>query len=283
VVGHNLPLNLTGFREHLASITGGGSETYRMVPASMGGLVELAGIGARQLWFALGVPGVVLTMAGVWAQRRHGWIPGWLWLFPLSYLVTFVAVVGYSYDRFLLPVTVVMGLLGGAGLRGLLEAGKGFRGRRVVAGACVVWLVWRMASVDVLQVRDSRYAAEEWLRTAVPRGALVASIWQAGYQPRLDSYNHREIAPTAEATLEAGPEFVVVNVEFINRYPAQAAQARWFQWLASDASPYGEAWRWKDPLRGTELAWWPTFVDRRESLLTNLDKANPEIVVFRRK
>ena len=147
----------------------------------------------------------------------------------------------------------------------------------------MVWLVWRVASVDVLLLRDSRYEAESWLRASVPRGALVASIWQAGYQPRLDSFRHQEIASTAEATLVSAPDFIVVNSEFVQRYPGDSPMPTWLRWLESAESPYVEAWRWKDPLRGTELAWWPTFTDRRESLFTNLDKVNPEIVVFRRK
>ncbi len=281
--GHNLPLNVAGFREHVASITGGGSETYRMVAPSLAGLASLAGIVAGQLWWALGVPGVVLVGLGLWQSRTSTWIPGWVWLFPMSYLLTFVAVVGYSYDRFLLPVTLVCGLAGGAGLRTLLTAGETSRRARWVAWTCVAWLVWRVASVDALVLRDSRYEAESWLAASVPRGALVASVWQAGYQPRLEAFRHQEIAPTVEGTLGAAPDFIVVNREFVRRYPDGAPMPTWLGWLESTESPYVEAWRWKDPLRGTELAWWPTFTDRLESPFTNLDKVNPEIVVFRRK
>lgn len=279
----NLPLNLSGFTAHVASITGGGSETYRMVPATFGGFLELLPLVASQLWWAVGVPGVALCAVALWRRSRGARLPRWLWLFPLSYLFTFVVVVGYSYDRFLLPVTLVLGLLAGEGLRALLEEGWTHTGARLAAAMCVVWLAWRVISVDALMMRDSRYAAEAWLRESVPPGALVASTWQASYRPRLESWRHQEIQPTPAATLTASPDFIVVNTEFAGRYPPEAPMPAWLRWLESGEAPYQVALRVKDPLRWTELAWWPTFRDRRESLFTNLDKANPEIVIFRRR
>lgn len=279
VVGHNLLFNAEGFAQHLASITGGGSQGYEMVSPGFAGLVPLAGIVASQLWWMLGVPGLVLCIAGVWFHRTRPWIPGWVWLFPLSYLLLFVAVVGYSYDRFLLPVSLVLGLLGGAGLRGLLRVERS-RFPRVVAAVCVVWLIWRVASVDALQLRDSRYTVERWLSANVPQGAVVATVWQAGYLPNLKNLHHREIEATPAATVVAAPAYVVVNTEFMNRYAEDTPVRRWWRWLQSSEAPYREVYRVKRDLRWTELAWWPTFNDRTEAAFTNLDKANPEIVVF---
>jgi len=279
----NLPLNFSGFRAHVASITGGGSQTYRMVPATLGGVVQLMAIVAIQLWWTLGVPGVALCAVALRRRSVGVRLPAWLWLFPLSYVCLFVMVVGYSYDRFLLPVTLVLGVLAGEGLRALIAEGQRHTGARLAAALCVAWLAWRVISVDVLLVRDSRYTAEAWLRESVPPGALVASTWQASYRPRLERWRHQEIQPTPAATVAADPDFIVINTEFAGRYPPEAPMRMWLRWLESGEAPYAEALRVKDPLRGTELVWWPTFTDRRESLFTNLDKANPEIVIFRRR
>jgi hypothetical protein len=276
----NLWFNADGIRQHFSLIAGDGSESFRIVPKTLAGEWTLLQLTASQLIWCLGVPGVVLLALGGWQQwHRRAW-PNWLWLFPLSYLLTFIAVIGYVYDRFLLAPLLMCGLLSASGLRLLIDRGRVWR---VAAAVLGVWLVWRVASVDVLLVRDSRYAAEGWLRANVAKDALVATTWQAGYLPRLEEWRHQELRPTIEATLRADPDVVVVNAEFVNRYPGDAPQPTWLAWLESSEGPYREVFRYKSPLSFTELSWWPTFVDRRETLFTNLDKANPEIVIFRRR
>ena len=280
VLGHNVLFNAYGFSQHMASITGGASVPYRMVPTGVGGIPKLATILASQLWWVLGVPGLFLCLAGIWFHRATPWIPRWVWLFPCSYLLFFVAVVGYSFDRFLMPVALVLGLLGGAGLRGLLATGRPPGLSRAMATVCVAWLVWRVVSVDALQMLDSRYAAETWLEANVPRGAVVGTPWQVGYLPRLGSFQHRKLEVSPESMREAGPAFVVVNMDFMSRYRDGAPLRRWLQWMASPEAPYQEVYRFKRNLWWTELGWWPLFRDRVG--FTNLDKANPEIVVYAR-
>lgn len=276
----NVWLNAEGFRHHVALITGDGSESFRVVPATAAGEWALLQLTLWQLFWCLGVPGVVLLAIGVRQQLKQRVWPNWVWLFPLSYALTFIAVIGYVYDRFLLGPLLLFGLLSAAGLRWLLGRGRPGRAAAVILGA---WMVWRVVSVDLLLVGDSRYAAEAWLRENLTLDDSVASPWQAGYLPRFRAMRHEEIRPTSEATLRANPDVIVVNREFVNRYPPDAPQPRWLAWLESADSPYREVFRYKAPLTFTELAWWPMFVDRRETLFTNLDKANPEIVIFRRR
>lgn len=276
---HNLWFNLDGFRKHVELILGDGSEGYRLFPATLAGEWQLLKLTLWQSFWCLGVPGVILLTLGIWRERRQPRLPAWLWLFPVSYLLTFIAAIGYVYDRFLLGPLLVTALFSASGLRWLLGQKAIGRSAAVVLAA---WLVWRAASVDVLLVRDSRYAAETWLRSNAA-DATIASVWQAGYLPRFRGLRHQEIRPTLEATMRANPDVVVVNTEYVNRYPADAPQPKWLAWLESSDGPYREVFRYKAPLRFTELRWWESFVDRRETLFTNLDKANPEIVIFKKK
>jgi hypothetical protein len=48
--------------------------------------------------------GIVLALRGI--RRGAGWLP--LLLPAVSYYVTFIAVIGYTYDRFMLPIAVVL-------------------------------------------------------------------------------------------------------------------------------------------------------------------------------
>jgi 4-amino-4-deoxy-L-arabinose transferase-like glycosyltransferase len=282
-LSHNVAFNLEGFLTHVVAITTGGSETYRMVTANAAGQVALARLTAAQFGWALGLPGLVLVGVGIVGMTRTRRPPVWLVASALSYYVTFIAVVGYVYDRFLLPVVPLLALLGAVGLRRLLDGWPGARAGRVLAVVLVGGMVWRAASVDLLLVDDARYAAEAWLRVAVRPGQVVAASTRPGYMPRFSGLDYREVFPTPDATLAAAPDYIVVNVEFTNRFPDASAPHRWLGWLESGASPYEEVFRYKARLGWTALAWWPAFADRREDPYTNLDKANPEIVIFRRR
>jgi hypothetical protein len=286
----NLPFNYDGFRNHVDLALGPASTEYRMFPPTLAGQWALARVTAGQLLWALGVPGTILLAVGL-VRRRHSStepaIPAWVLLASLSYYVTLIAVIGYVYDRFLLPVTTLLALVAAIGLKRT----SGFvwsqrlqsetRGPGLVAFALLAWLVWRAASVDALLVRDSRYAAEAWLRAHVPRDAWVVSIDEFGRVPRLDRFRHRQIAATIEETLSARPDFIVVNTEFLARSPADSPRRLWLEWLQAAAGPYEVAFRYKAPLGWSALAWHPQFSDRREDDFTNVDKANPEIVIFR--
>ena len=240
----------------------------------------LARVTAGQLLWALGLPGAILLFAGLLWRRQEPTepaLPAWVFLAPLSYYVTLIAVIGYVYDRFLLPVTTILALVAAIGVR------KTAGGRGLAAVALLGWLAWRAASVDALLVRDSRYAAEAWLRAHVPRDAWVVSVDEFGYVPRLDRFRHREIAATIEETLSSRPDFIVVNTEFLARSAADSPERLWLDWLQTDPGPYEVAFRYKAPLGWSALAWHARFRDRREDDFTNLDKANPEIVIFRRR
>ena len=88
---------------------------------------------------------------------------------------------------------------------------------------------------------------------------------------------------TAEATSALRPEFIVVNAEFAQRYSPESGRGKWQAWLESAAGDYVEAFRYKNPLTGSALRFDGRFTDRVEDPYTNLDKANPEIVVYRRR
>jgi hypothetical protein len=280
IVFYNLPFNFEGFRGHFDLVVGPASEGYRMFPPTPAGQWTLAQVTAGQLLWTLGVPGTILLIVGLvrGRDRSEPAVPMWVVLVALSYYVALIAVIGYVYDRFLLPVTTVLALGGAIGLRRLMTSRFG-----VVAALLVAWLVWRVASVDALLIRDSRYAAEAWLRANVSRHAWVASVDQFGYLPRLDGFRHRQMQATIEDTLSNNPEFIVVNTEFLARSPLDSPARAWLDWLESSTGPYQAVSRHKSPLGWSALSWHSRFRDRREDDFTNLDKANPEIVIFKRR
>jgi hypothetical protein len=290
---YNLAFNYVGFRDHVDLVVGPASEGYRMFPATISGEWALAKITAGQLLWMVGWPGALLLLIGLVPGSRtpeEPAVPVWILLSAISYYLTLIAVIGYVYDRFLMPVTTLFALVAAIGIRRLIaplatsvRASRGIGLQPGAAAILIGWLLWRVVSVDALLVRDSRYAAEVWLRANVPRDAWVATVEEFGYVPRVERFRHRQIEATIAETLATRPEFIVVNTEFLARSPKDSPTRLWLDWLQTDGGPYEVAFRYKAPLGWSALRWQKRFTDRREDDLTNLDKANPEIVIYRRR
>ena len=283
---HNLPFDWQRFVDHVRLITGSASVDYRMFPPTPSGHVSLAAATIQQFLWIAGVPGLLLCLVG--AGRMLGQRQSRLTLCVLvasafSYYLLFIAVVGYVYDRFLLPVALMAAIPAGVGLASLLTARTAGRASRIVLIILLAWMAWRAVSVDALLLTDGRYGAEAWLERHVQAGHTVASLDQRGYLPRLEAFEHVTIRADVARTIELAPDFIVCNAEFMARFPPETGRGAWFRWLSSADSPYREVFRYKNPLRGSALRFTPAFTDRVEDPYINLDKANPETVIFQRK
>jgi hypothetical protein len=276
---YNVPFNPSALTRHVEFITGGASSGYRAFAPTPHGQWLLFRTTAGQMLGCLGVAGLVLVVASARTRAmispRAGIV---LLLAVLSYYVALLAVVGYVYDRFLLPVAVIAALPAAAGARRLLDGGRAAR-----RAACVLlaWLALRALSLDLLMMRDSRRAAEAWLHAHVERGQSVASVVQDGYLPRLDDFNWMRLQPDTATTLEAAPDFIVVNRDHAERFGSDARQ--WVEWLESGRAPYETAFRRRASTGWLPLALDRRFVERGEDAFTNLDKVSPEIAIFRKK
>ena len=127
--------NLGGFRDHVRLIVGPASETYRDFEPTAGRTPRAAvadrgyhrarrGDG-RCSWSS--AAGIVLALL----TPRHRRTAIWLALPAVSYYVGFVNVVLYNYDRFMLPVCLILALFGGLAVDRWLaaESGPGRSGR----------------------------------------------------------------------------------------------------------------------------------------------------------
>ena len=279
---YNVALNPSGLPLHIEFIQGPASTGYRMFEATAAGQGDLLKSSAGQLLFALGTAGAVLVAASAGSPhyRRSGAALMIIGASALSYYLTFIAYAGYVYDRFLLPVTCVLAVFAAIGLRRLLDAGSLARAAAIVL---VAWISARAVATDVLLVRDSRMAAERWLEARVHRHDVVAAVNQYGNIPRLYQFKRAWIDPSVSSTLAVNPRFVVVNREHSLRSGPGTAEHEWLTWLESGSGPYEEAFRYKASMAWTALWWDSRFSDRIQDPFTNLDKANPEIVIFQRK
>lgn len=275
---YNVPLNSAGLSSHVSELLGPASANYRMFPFSPAGQLPLAAATAACLLFGAGVAGSALIVAGL--SGRDAPVSTPIVLGVASYYLTFIVPAGYVYDRFLMPVLLLAAPVAACGAWRLATRWSGAAAGRLLATVLVLATLWRAGSVDLVMLRDARYAAEAWLETHVPAGATVGFAGLTVYLPRLEPYDEIVVTPTVDATLVVRPDFIVVNTEWMQRFAPGSPRRLWLQWLESGAGPYRQVFRHKDPLGGTWLRWDRRFTDRIEDPFTNLDKVNPETAIF---
>jgi len=275
--------NPGGWLAHVRLIAGPASSAFRMFDQGLSGHVELLAQAARQLAFVMGWPSLLAALAGlVLAGREHARYRTWLAsLVPaVSYVLFFPLVVLYVYDRFLLPVALVLSLFGGLALARAWRGGAWTQ--RAATLAVLAFAAARAASVDVLLVCDSRYAVEDWLRREVGPAPLVAAVGPLEYLPRFDGLHWRRLGPAAVRLAQVNPDVVVVNADYARRADEGTGERAFYTALDDGSLGYRVALRQRTDPR--------TLLDtdalRRDGpgrIWSNLDKVDPEIVVYRRR
>jgi hypothetical protein len=113
----------------------------------------------------------------------------------------------------------------------------------------------------------------------------VGLLSAAQYLPRLDEQPAIgfALAPTLADVQTANPYLLLVNASYAERFASRPASAALLQALRDGSLGYVRAGTYRSPLPWWALAWhWSYFHDRARGGLTNLDKINPEIEVWRR-
>ncbi|MCG8456536.1 MAG: glycosyltransferase family 39 protein, partial [Holophagales bacterium] len=208
---HRVGIDPEWLPRHLEVITGSASQDYRAYPATLMGQWELARASGRHLSFCLGLPLLVAALAGLWRFRR-GLALG---LLALSYYLTFMVPIGYSYVRFFLPVCLLLALPAGRLLARLwCRRGRGYLGRWLVV-AVLAHAGLRGVAVDLLMLRDARYPAERLLAAA--EGHAVG-LGPATLLPRLELVRWGQLrGRECRALAERDARYVVIHpVELID-------------------------------------------------------------------
>jgi 4-amino-4-deoxy-L-arabinose transferase-like glycosyltransferase len=288
-VCHNLLFNLDGFMEHVRYIAGPGSETYRVYEPTAAGRLALLRQTIRLIEISMGWP---LFLAGVFgvalamSTARLRLMTVWLLVPVVSYYFGFINVILYNYDRFVLPMCFVLALFGGLTIdRLLFSNGRLRHWAAAVVALAFSYSVLYAATVDVLMIGDSRYAAERWMHAQIGRGELVAVSELREYLPRIDDFNVADINTVAE--LEEGrPAYVVLNADYVSGEPASSPWGQLISGLHHGELGYRLVARFRRP---SPWPWLPgahpdLVGARRETVVfSTLRNINPTIEIFRRE
>lgn len=287
VLCHNLLFNWTGFVEHVRFLVGSGSETYVMFEPTAEGHLDLVRLTLHLIQMSLGWPSLVLAVGGlVIALRAPRWrgVAVWLLVPVVSYYATFINVVLYNYDRFVLPICFVLALFGGVAIDRLLTAS----GRRQALGTAVVWVVMSYGvlyatTVDVLMLDDSRYAAERWLSTTLKEGERVGLSGPFEVLPRLDGIAWVRLETVADLRRQC-PAYYLVNADYARAVPPDSAWGEILTQVRDRSTGAALARHFRRP---SPWAWLPgahhDLVGPREEtvVVSTLRNVNPSIEIYR--
>jgi 4-amino-4-deoxy-L-arabinose transferase-like glycosyltransferase len=282
-VFHNMPFNFSGFLAHMKVLYT--FPSLALVPRTAAGYWELTTRTIELFRFSLGWPLFVLAVAGIAgavSRRDRRW---WLWLLlvPLSSHLTFTWVALYVNDRYLFGGVFVLALFAGAAAADLVDAGRWRAAARAVVFVSLAWSLLYAASVNAMMTRDARAVARRWV---LARAGIETAVGAVGW------YGPSFPPPVRTARLETPgdvrtqrPEFVVVNERFAGRLENERPSG-WqhaITGLRDGSLGYREAFRCRSPIPAwAVLQYEAPFRPGETSDLTNLDKINPETVVYER-
>jgi len=287
IVFHNMLFNVAGFAAHIRLLATLGD--LAIVPRTFAGFLELLGLTLALFRWALGWPFFLLSAAGIAGallRRERRW---WLWLLvvPLSFHLSFTWVTLYVNDRYLFGGIFVLALFAGAACADAFDAFRRRATARLAVAASFVYALFYAASINVMMNLDARRAVTSWVSASTDARVVVGLVGGRTYMPRIaPPAQVTTVEPTVEAVRQASPDVLVLNARFARRFErARAPEGRALLRALQDASlGYDEVFRYRAPVPAWALLQYEApFRGSGESPLTNLDKVNPEIVVYRRR
>ncbi|HYM25247.1 MAG TPA: PA14 domain-containing protein, partial [Vicinamibacterales bacterium] len=212
-----VPFNSEGLAAHMRDIMGVGSQGYREFEPGIAGEAGMLALTARLDVQAWGWPLVAASCAGfaiVVSERRTRFAAAWLAILAAAYYAAFLCVILYNYDRYLLPIIAVQAMFAGAALDRLVRWRPARRPvGAMLAAAALVYTLLYAGTIDILMLRDARYAAEAWLRAHGRPKQTVGAVFPEAVLPRLDAYVREDISDP-EALAREAPAFFVLNADY---------------------------------------------------------------------
>ena len=153
---------------------------------------------------SLGAPLLALAAAGALLAWRRPLSA--IWLFAPAILLYYLSLRGLELItlRYLLPITVVAGILVAVALAGLREAARAPWARMLTTAVVVAVALLSLAravDLDVLLLTDSRYQAEAWMAANLRRGATAEVYQKPAFVPRFRDGLSGRFVPMDERTV----------------------------------------------------------------------------------
>lgn len=212
------PFDAAGIRAHFEHITGSGSEAYQLYEDTFAGQVALAREVGLHLRDSLGLPLIGCALLGLVRLFRTRRDAFWLLVLGvLSHHFAFLTVIRYCYQRFTLPIALLLLVAAAAGI-GWFFAHR--QGRFVAMLVAVVLLgerAQRAIEVDAMLLDDPQGRAATFLATTIPPGATIAAALELPLS-NVELPEHAAVRLLPSGTLpqlspgESAPHFIVFSL-----------------------------------------------------------------------
>lgn len=277
---YNFPFNFQGFVSHIQLIVGPASTEYRIFPNSVTGHVEMGIQSIRQAIFTQGWPLFLVSVIGaITAIRQRKINPVIIipFISVISYYIFFISVIGYNYDRFFLPIIILLSPFSGSWIGKLLNTENipVFLKNIVVYGALAYSFLYA-ASVDTLLIADSRYKAREWMTDNIEISDKLYGIGKPYYLPPIFTYQEKQFVtqPNLQKLATYSPDYIITSSIYnIDIFPIGSDEYIFFKSLQEGTTGYELVFQYQGI---------PLFnILKRDNVITNLDKVNPDIQIYR--
>jgi 4-amino-4-deoxy-L-arabinose transferase-like glycosyltransferase len=278
VLLHNIIFNARGFLAHFKLIVGPASKGYQIYPATLAGQAKLLGQTIAHIRFSFGWPLVLTCAAGLLlaaSRPKKNRLLLSLLVFVVSYYVFYMAVILYNYDRFNMPINIVLSLFAGYALSTAWERARRFSlPRAAVVGLLFAYSLFYVASIDVLMIADGRYSVERWMKANIPKDAPIGVASPIEYCPRLDGYLWSNLPLSLPAFKQKSPrpEYVLFMTALSMRFADDTTEHRFFAAFTEGKIKFRRVLKYQ-----TNLRWLPL---RTEGAVTNLSTIDPEIQIY---
>jgi Dolichyl-phosphate-mannose-protein mannosyltransferase len=227
VLFQDIPFNPQRFAIHVKLLLGPMSKGYTDFPDTAAGHRDLLILFLKQIAFALNyaLSAACLVAIGLAArrafakgvdprQRQEGRILLAALVAVVSYWATFLNLILFTFDRYVLPVAMVLALFAGYALGELVRAGAPRRALRwAVVAAVGAYSVLYASSIDFRLLADTRYDVEDYVARHARRPESVAAVGRRKHIPRFRWIPwDRAIRSHGRVLQNLEPEYVAVNV-----------------------------------------------------------------------
>ncbi len=222
------------FAIHVKLLLGPMSQDYTDFPNTAAGHAALLWLFLKQIAFALNYAltaacglglGLAIYRIAIYradrrataAEKEEAFLLLSIFVSVVSYYVTFLNLIRFSFDRYVLPIALILALFGGYLLGELVRPRARTRRARALRWAAVAavaaYSVLYASSIDFRLFADTRYSVEEYVARHARRPESVVAVGRRKHIPRFHWIPwDRAIRSHGRVFQNLEPEYVAINV-----------------------------------------------------------------------
>lgn len=223
--------NWKRFALHIKLLVGPMSDNYQDFENTPEGHEALLTLFLQQIAFCMNPALALVCTAGVaWAVwrlfKRRGEMEPVLILslvfLVVSYYVTFLSLILFTFDRYILPIALLLAFPGGRLLGALIAPGGRLVAlRRVAVAVLFAYSLAYAASVDARLLADTRYDVEAYVREHAPSPQEARSAIAIGRRKHIPRFQwvswEKALAMRGRFLARQRPRYVAINVTDLRR------------------------------------------------------------------